>query len=146
LKPPVGIRYHFSVRYLGLDIGKKRIGVAVSDETGIIATPLVVVKAGKSAIDEICALIEEREIEEVVVGMPLNMNGTKSEMAGYVEKFIERLATENSTKITTWDERLSTSAVTKVLIEGGARRDKRKLVVDKLSASYILQGYLDSKK
>jgi putative Holliday junction resolvase len=133
------------MRYLGLDIGKKRIGVAISSETGIIATPLIVVKAGSSAINEIVALIEEHDAQEVVVGMPLNMDGTKSEMARYVERFIDKLARKCDIKTTTWDERLSTSAVTKVLIEGGARRSKRKSVVDKLSASYILQGYLDSK-
>lgn len=134
------------MRYMGLDIGKKRIGVAISDEAGIIATPLKVVKAGSKAIGEITGLIDEHGVEEVVVGMPLNMNGTKGEMADYVERFIAKLTRESEAKITTWDERLSTSAVTKVLIEGGARREKRKLVVDKLSASYILQGYLDSKK
>jgi putative Holliday junction resolvase len=134
------------MRFMGLDVGKKRIGVAISDEMGIIATPLVVVKAGGSAMGEITALVNVHEVEEIVVGMPLNMDGTKSEMAGFVERFIDKLTKRCDIMITTWDERLSTSAVTKVLIEGGARRDKRKTVVDKLSATYILQGYLDSKR
>ncbi|MBE9532363.1 MAG: Holliday junction resolvase RuvX [Proteobacteria bacterium] len=134
------------MRYLGLDIGKKRIGVAISDEAGIIATPLIVVKAGSSAVSEITELAAEYGAKEIVLGMPLNMDGTRGDMANYVEKFIDKLARKYSETITTWDERLSTSAVTKVLIEGGARRSKRKTVVDKLSASYILQGYLDSKR
>jgi putative Holliday junction resolvase len=131
---------------MGLDIGKKRIGVAISDEAGIISTPLVVVKAGSRAISEITELTREREVKEIVVGMPLNMDGSKGDMARYVEKFINKLERGCTLKITAWDERLSTSAVTKVLIEGNARREKRKSVVDKLSAAYILQGYLDSKK
>ncbi len=131
---------------MGLDVGKKRIGVAISDETGLIATPLKAVKAGQKAIEEIIGLTEEHEIRHIVVGMPLNMDGTRGEMAQYVESFITKLARECEIEITPWDERLSTSAVTKVLIEGGATREKRKTVVDKLSASYILQGYLDSKR
>jgi putative Holliday junction resolvase len=134
------------MRYMGLDVGKKRIGVAISDDTGLVATPVAVVKAGKKAIEEIRGLAREHLIEEIAVGMPLNMDGTKGEMAEYVEGFIAKLAKECEIKITPWDERLSTSAVTKVLIEGGATREKRKTVVDKLSAAYILQGYLDSKK
>ncbi len=133
------------MRYMGLDVGKKRIGVAISDDLAMTATPLSVIKT-KGAIVAVSNLISEFEVERIIVGMPLNMNGTKGEMAEYVEKFIEKLARATPVEIVPWDERLSTSAVTRVLIESGATREKRKTVVDKLSASYILQGYLDSQK
>jgi putative Holliday junction resolvase len=130
---------------MGLDVGKKRIGIAISDDLLMTATPNSVI-ATKGALKAISTLAEENEVTQIVVGMPLNMDGSKGEMGEYVEKFIEKLKRVTEIQITTWDERLSTSAVTKVLIEGGARRDKRKEVVDKLAASYILQGYLDSQK
>ena len=133
------------MRYMGLDVGKRRIGVAISDDLGLTATPLSAVMT-KGAIKALLALAEGFEVERIVVGMPLNMDGTRGEMAEYVQKFIDALAKATSQEIIPWDERLSTSAVTKVLIEGGATREKRKMVVDKLAASYILQGYLDSRK
>ena len=134
------------MRYMGLDIGKKRIGVAVSDESGLVSTPHVVVKAGPGAIDEIIATAEEFEVRKIVVGMPIKMDGTIGEMGEYVQAFIKKLSGRCSLEIATWDERLSTSATTKVLIDAGVSRAKRKLVVDKLSAAYILQGYLDAKR
>jgi putative Holliday junction resolvase len=132
------------MRVMGLDIGTKRIGVAMSDERGITATPLKVLKktAERELFGELGKLVEEYSVGTVVVGMPLNMDGSMGPKAKAVELFIERLGTELQIPVKPWDERLSTVAVTKVLIEADVSRAKRKQVVDKLAATYILQGYL----
>lgn len=134
------------MRVMGLDIGTKRIGVAMSDERGITATPLKVLKktAERELFGELGKLVEEYSVGAVVVGMPLNMDGSMGPKAKAVELFIERLGAELKIPVKPWDERLSTVAVTKVLIEADVSRAKRKQVVDKLAATYILQGYLDT--
>ncbi len=136
------------MRLLGLDIGKKRIGVAVTDPLGIMATPVVVIKRVSIAKDvaDIVSLAEEYEVEKIVSGMPMNMDGTSGAMVLYVEKFLTKLRQETTVEVVLWDERLSTVAVERVLIEGDVSRAKRREVVDKLSAAYILQGYLDAQK
>ena len=136
------------MRYLGLDVGKKRIGVAVSDSLGMTATPLTLIKCSSlnKDIEQIVALAIENEATEIVVGMPINMDGTEGPAAGHVKKLIAKIAEKTDLPIVTWDERLSTTAVTRVLIEADTSRAKRREVVDKLSAAYILQGYLDSPK
>lgn len=138
------------MRYLGLDIGKKRIGVALSDGLALTAQPLDVLKSGSINKDifTIIAICEAQEVTEIVAGMPFNMDGSKGGSAEYVEKFLDklkdRLGSDSEIKISTWDERLSTKAVERVMIEGNARRAERKEKIDALAASFILQGYLDS--
>jgi putative Holliday junction resolvase len=134
------------MRVMGLDIGTKRIGVAMSDERGITATPLKVLKrvGRRKDMEEIKSLAREYSVGVVVVGMPLNMDGSMGPKAKEIEAFITRLATELQMPVKPWDERLSTVAVTKVLIEADVSRAGRKRVVDKLAAAYILQGYLDT--
>lgn len=134
------------MRILGLDIGRKNIGVALSDESGITAQPLKVIKRTSMAKDmeEISALVRENSVEKIVAGLPLNMDGTPSSTTEFVLKFVERLKEASTAPIVTWDERLSTVAVERLLIEGDVSRGKRKEVIDKMAASYILQGYLDS--
>jgi len=136
------------MRILGLDVGDVRIGVALSDEMGWTAQPLGVItrskkKGLKSDLYAIVAYLDEYNVTEIVVGLPLNMNGSEGPMTEKVRKFSEALSKITDIEIKEWDERLSTVAVERVLIEGDVSRKKRKTVVDKLAATYILQGYLD---
>lgn len=138
------------MRIMGLDIGKKRIGVALSDELYITAQPFEVYKrvSLNKDIAYLADLAERNAVHTIVFGLPLHMSGEVGDMAEYVINIKEKIedylkAHDIEIKTETWDERLSTSAVTKTLIEGGVRREDRKNVVDKLAASYILQGFLD---
>ena len=134
-------------RILGVDHGERRIGFALSDPSGIIAMPLkaVTVRSDGEALNAVVDVCGETRAECLVVGLPLSMDGTEGTQAVKVRKFIEQLGPRLSIPIHTWDERLSTSMIQKMLIEADVRRDKRKEVVDKLAAQAILQGYLDSK-
>lgn len=128
-------------------MGKKRVGLALSDELSITAQPLETVSVkGSKPIDRIEEIVSEYGVEAVVVGHPLKLDGTESTSTRYVDTFVERLkgVLPPEVKIILWDERLSTVAVTRVLLDGDVRRDKRRGVVDKLAAAYILQGYLDN--
>lgn len=134
-----------TARILGLDIGKKTIGVALSDEAGITAQPLKLIKRSSltSDLEEVLKTAAEHSVGKIVAGLPLNMDGTKSSTTDFVMKFVELLRERSPVPIETWDERLSTAAVERLLIEGDMSRSRRKEVIDKLSAAYILQGYLD---
>ena len=134
-------------RILGLDIGDKTIGVAVSDELKLIANGITTIlrKEIKDDMVMLKEIIKEYMIEEIVVGLPKNLNNSIGIQADKVLNFVDILKTETNLKVTTWDERLSTVAVTRTLIEGKMSRKKRKGVIDKLAAVYILQGYLDSR-
>lgn len=136
------------MRTMGLDVGKKTIGVAVSDEDGIIAQPLTTIRRTgiRKDLDELVRLIKEHQAGEIVVGMPVNLDGTMSEQGKKTASFIKKLEQRTDIPIKTWDERMSTAAVERLLIEGDVTREKRKKVVDKMAASYILQGYLDGKR
>ncbi len=131
---------------MGLDMGTKTIGVALSDERGVSAQPLKTLKRAGAAkdLEELRGLIHEYSVERIVVGMPVNMDGSIGPRARAVLGFIERLKKHVCLPVSVWDERLSTIAVTRVLIDADLSRSKRKKVVDKLAAAYILQGYLDS--
>jgi putative Holliday junction resolvase len=133
------------MRTLGIDYGEKRVGVAISDEEGIIATPLCIleVKSVKDAVSQTVGMCKEREAEQIVVGLPLNMNGTVGPSAEAALAFVEALAAKVDTPIATEDERLTTKLVERVLLQGDVSRAKRKKVRDKLAAQAILQGYLD---
>ncbi|MBI5827479.1 MAG: Holliday junction resolvase RuvX [Deltaproteobacteria bacterium] len=136
------------MRFLGLDLGKKTIGVAISDETGLTAQPFAAIKKASLAkdLDAIAALIEQYSVKHIVAGMPVNMNGTIGPRGEEAQRFIESLREKTGLPVTAWDERLSTVAVERVLIDGDVSRARRKEVVDKLAAAYILQGYLDSRR
>lgn len=136
------------MRILGLDLGKKTIGVAVSDETEITAQPVTVIKRSnyRADIEGILMICGEYSVGEIIIGLPVHMDGSMGESASRVLEFIEKLKERTDLPVRTWDERLSTMAVTKILIEGDVTRAKRKKVVDKLAAAYILQGYLDSRR
>ncbi len=137
--------YIIMMRVMGLDMGKKTIGVAISDESGLTAQPVTTIKRSslRKDLDELVRLIKEYSVTGIVVGLPVNMNGTMGPATESVLKFIDDLKERAGVPVETWDERLSTAAVTKVLLEGDISRARRKEVVDKMAASYILQGYLD---
>ena len=134
-------------RILGLDYGEKRLGFALSDHTEMLATPLTVVtcRSEQEALVETVRLCKETGAERLVVGMPINMNGTRGPAAQNVDKFIRKLSKTLAIPIETWDERLSTKSATDVLIEAGTSRKRRKEVVDKLAAQIFLQNYLDAR-
>jgi putative Holliday junction resolvase len=132
-------------KLLGLDLGTKTIGVAISDGMRYSATPLVTIKRQKftADADELLRLIADNSAVGIVLGLPLNMDGSEGPRAQSTRAFARNLAQKTSIPIAFWDERLSTAAVTRTLIEADTRRDRRAEVVDKLAASYILQGVLE---
>lgn len=135
-------------RIMGLDVGDKTIGVAVSDLMGVTAQGVKTVKrvGKKKDIEELKAIIKEKQVNKIVSGLPKNMNGTLGPQGEKVVKFCDLLEKETGIKIEYWDERLSTVAAERSLIEADVRREKRKKVIDMLAAVIILQGYLDSKR
>lgn len=134
------------MKVLGLDIGEKRIGVAVSDELGYTAQGMQVLH--RTGLDDDLAalkeLIETAEVSEVVVGFPRNMDGSIGESAQNVLSFTDKIKESVSVPVILWDERWTTSEATRVLLQADLSRKKRRKVVDKLAAVLILQGYLDS--
>lgn len=136
--PPAG-------KLLGLDLGTKTIGVATSDGLRYSATPLETIARTKFTADaeRLKTLITQNAAVGIVLGLPLNMDGSEGPRAQSTRAFARNLAKLVDIPIAFWDERLSTSAVTRTLIEADIRRNKRAQVVDKLAASYILQGALD---
>lgn len=134
------------MRLMGLDVGDKTIGVAVSDELGISASPVTVIQRTgslKREIAEIRRVVEEYGIERIVVGMPLMLDGTTGVQAQKVEVFAEALRRRVEIPIVMWDERLTTAEVERILIAADQSRAKRKKVIDKLAAAVILQSYMD---
>jgi putative Holliday junction resolvase len=133
------------MRIMGLDIGTRTIGIAISDEMGITAQGLKTLrrKSMEEDFKEIGAIIREFEIEKIVVGLPKNMDGTSGRQAEKVLEWMEALKERIEIPVATWDERLSTVGASKVLLEADLSRKKRKKVIDKVAAVLILQGYLD---
>jgi putative holliday junction resolvase len=132
-------------RILGMDIGTKTIGVATADLTGQIATPRHTI-ARKKFRDDVAQLLPFAEKENIglfVLGFPLNMDGTEGPRCQSTRAFARNLAALTPIPIVFWDERLSTVAVTRTMLEADVSRAKRKEHVDKLAATYILQGFLD---
>lgn len=132
-------------RILGIDFGMKRIGLALSDPSKIIASPLKSLQAGKS-LEQTADLIllELKEVESIVLGLPLLLSGKDSETTETVRKFATILETKSNLPLILWDERLTTTQVEKILKEGNMRRKKRTQHLDTMSATLILQSYLDS--
>jgi putative holliday junction resolvase len=132
-------------RLLGVDLGTKTIGLALSDVERRIATPFETMRRGRFTADAeyLAALISKFEIGAVVLGLPLNMDASEGPRAQSTRAFARNLAPRLSIPIVFWDERLSTAAVTRALIEQDASRAKRAKVVDRMAAAFILQGALD---
>ena len=134
------------MRVLGLDFGTERVGVAVSDELGIIAQPIEFIHWRPVAgfWERLRALHRDFSCEQILVGMPRNMDGSYGPAAEAVKQFIEQLRQEMDVPIQTWDERLSSVQANRVLLEANVSRRKRKGRIDKMAAAVILQSYLDS--
>lgn len=132
-------------KLLGLDLGTRTIGVAISDALRFTATPLETIQRTKFTADaaRLEELVRANRVVGIVLGLPLNMNGSEGPRAQSTRAFARNLAQKIAIPITFWDERLSTSAVERMMIEADLRRDRRAQIVDKLAASYILQGALD---
>jgi len=136
------------MRFLGLDIGSKRIGLALSDELGITAQGLPTLNRTTSGNDfrKLLEIASQHKVGKIVIGLPKNMNGTLGKSAEQVLTFIQGMKEKTTIPVDVWDERLSTVAVNRTLISANVSRRRRKEVVDKLAAVYILQGFLDSQK
>lgn len=135
-------------RILGLDVGDKRIGVALSDELKWTAQALMTLqREGKQKdIPAILHLLDAHDIEEIVIGLPKNMNDTLGEQAEKVLKFSRQLENRvEGVKVTLWDERLTTTAAERILVKADVSRKKRRKVVDTIAAVFILQSYLDAR-
>lgn len=137
------------MRYLGLDLGTKTLGVAVSDLTGTIATSLTILRHNNNhdyLIEELKKIITEKNIETIVLGLPKNMNNTIGERGEMVLSFKEKLEKSTSLPVILEDERLTTRVAENILITADVSRKKRKKVIDKMAANIILQSYLDRRR
>ena len=134
------------MRILALDHGTKRIGVAVSDELKMLAQPLEFIPAEPFAgfLARLKEIVRDKEVDQILIGMPRNMDGSYGEASLKVEAFVGVLRNAVTVPIQTWDERLTTVQANRMLIQGGMRRDKRKQKVDQTAAAILLQSYLDS--
>lgn len=133
---------------MGLDVGDKRIGIALSDETALIASPRETLerRGNRKDIAHLLELARREDVSEIVAGMPLSLDGSQGPQVQKVERFIAALKAETDLPITMWDERLTTVGAERALLEGNVSRAKRKKTIDKVAAALILQGYLDSKQ
>jgi putative Holliday junction resolvase len=133
------------MRILGLDYGSKRIGVAVCDELGMTAQGLATIarKNRRQDLEEIAGFIRTYNVEKIVIGYPIRLDGTEGIQCEKVGKFASILESAFSLPVIKWDETLSTREAEEILIRANMRRDKRKNIVDRVAASLILQGYLD---
>ncbi len=131
------------MRALGLDVGDRRIGLALSDPTGFLASPFGFVERGPSDLADIARIAEENEVAEIVVGLPLSMSGDSGVQAGKVRGFIRELRSQTDLPIKTVDERLSTVQAQGMLRQSGRRRRGDRGQLDAAAAAVILQAYLD---
>ncbi len=133
------------MRTLAIDHGTKRVGLALSDETGTIAQPLNFISAQPAAklLDSLKQIVAERKAEAIVVGMPRNMDGSYGPAAEKTREFVAALQQVVTVPVHVWDERLTSVQANRFLIEAGVRREKRKERVDQTAAAILLQSYLD---
>jgi len=133
------------MRILGLDVGEKRIGVAVSDEIGLTAQGLTTIVRSdiQKDIERLAAIVREYSIRKIIVGLPRNMNGTYGPQAGKTKEFVRLMQQVIPLEVVFWDERLTTALARRTLLEGDVSRKKRKEVIDRMAAVMILQGFLD---
>ncbi|MDP3532084.1 MAG: Holliday junction resolvase RuvX [Alphaproteobacteria bacterium] len=135
-------------RLLGFDLGEKTLGIALSDLDRMIATPLETLIKDKFSklLEEIQTIIQKHNIKGIVIGLPMNMNGSEGPRCESVRQFAKNIEPSIDLPLLFWDERLSTMAVSRIMIEADLTRKRQKQVVDKMAASYILQGALDALK
>lgn len=138
------------MKIIGLDVGSKTIGIAVSDELGWTAQGLTTILWDEndihSADNELTQIINEHEIGQAVIGLPKNMNGTIGERGEASKRYAEHVEAVHQIPVVLWDERLTTMAAERILLEADMSRKKRKKVIDKMAAALILQSFLDQKK
>ncbi len=132
-------------RLMGLDVGDKRIGVAVTDENRVVASPVTTVFRNQQALERFTELIRTYEILAIVAGLPRGMSGREGPQAADVREYADELGNALDLPVRYWDERLTTAQAERTLIESGQRRNRRKLHVDAVAASLMLQNYLDSR-
>lgn len=130
------------MRILALDYGRKRIGVSLSDPLKITAQPQPYITQSKKALENIVQLIHQSSVETIVVGLPLTMKGTDSEMTKEVRNFASQLESLVAVPVVLYDERCTSSQANNILIEANVRREKRKEIVDSMAATILLQAYL----
>ena len=128
---------------LGIDFGRARIGVAISDELRLLAHPLETIASGKEVIPRIAELVQQRQIACIVVGVPKLMSGALGSAAADVFQFVEGLRAKVACEVVTWDERLTTVAAHRALRDAGKKTRETRGYVDQVAAQMILQGYLD---
>lgn len=133
-------------RVLGLDIGSKRIGVAVSDELGLLASPVAMVPRDRNDRAAFRTLIDEWKPARLVAGLPTGLSGREGPQAAETRAYAEALASDLGLPLDYWDERLSSAVAERSLIEAGVRRERRKERIDAMAAAVMLQGYLDRKR
>ena len=136
------------MRVLALDVGETRIGVALSDPTGMLATPLATIsRQGKDAdLGEVTRLAVEHEVEEIVIGMPISLSGRMGPQAGRVSRFADDLADRTDLPIRSYDERYSSVEAERLIREAGSSPSRNKARIDAVAAAVILQAYLDSRR
>ena len=130
---------------LALDVGDRRIGLAISDPTGMLASPLGVVERGPSDVDDILRVALDNGVTEIVVGLPLTLAGESRQQAGKVRGFVHELRSKTDLPVTTVDERLSTVQAQRMLRESSSGRSRDRGRLDSAAAAVILQAYLDSR-
>ena len=136
------------MRYIGLDLGSRTLGVSLSDPSGIIASSLTIIRHNEEyerLVNDVKKIVDEYKVEKIVLGLPKNMNGTIGLKGELSYKFKEMLEEKLKLEVILEDERLSTVEATNLLISNDTSRKKRKKVVDSLAATIILQSYLDKK-
>ena len=137
------------MRIIGLDYGAKTVGVAISDEMLLTAQPIETIKRERASklrqtLARIEALMKEYDVEKVVIGLPKKLNNDEGDRCDRTREFGDMVERRSGLEVIYWDERLTTVAADAVLAEGGVRKESRKAYIDKVAASLILQGYLDS--
>lgn len=133
-------------RVLGLDPGETRIGVALSDPSGIIAQPFTVLARQKDAAAQVAAIVAEQSVTEIVIGLPISLDGTEGTAAERARELGAEVEKETGCRVAYCDERFTTVQAEQVLLGGGVRRRQRREVRDKVAAAIMLQGYLDVRR
>lgn len=131
---------------MGLDVGGKRTGVAISDELGLTAMPVGFVARGSRDREEFRALIERYGATRFVAGLPAGMSGAEGPQAAEVRSYADGLSRAFGLELVYWDERLTTTMAERVLVDGGMRREKRRTKIDAVAAAIMLQSYLDAER
>ncbi|MBI1388050.1 MAG: Holliday junction resolvase RuvX [bacterium] len=136
-----------SGRVLALDLGEKRVGAALSDALRITAQPYKTIDfvSNDRLLDAVRAIVESESVMEIVIGLPKRLDGSHGDKAKQARVIADRLRDELGLPVKLWDERFSTHAAQRVLLQGDVSRKKRKKVIDQTAAAWILQGYLDSR-